>query len=183
VPEEGECLLVFGGSLGARRLNEAAVEAFGEAAPCTVVHAAGLRDYEDLLARLAELGSPAHYRLFPYIEPFADALAAADLAAARAGGSVFELAAAGLPSILVPYPHATGNHQDANARFMERAGAALVIPDAELDGPRLAREVGGLLAAPQRMAEMSNAARAVARPDAAERVASELLSLVANDGH
>ena len=96
---------------------------------------------------------------------------------------MFELAAAGLPSVLVPYPHATGNHQDANARFMERAGAAVVIPDAELDGPSLAREVGGLLAAPQRMAEMANAARAVARPDAAERVASELLRVVGNDRH
>jgi UDP-N-acetylglucosamine--N-acetylmuramyl-(pentapeptide) pyrophosphoryl-undecaprenol N-acetylglucosamine transferase len=183
LPAEGPCLLVFGGSLGARRLNEAALEAFGAAAPCSVLHAAGRRDYEDLVARLVELGSPEHYRLFAYVEPFADALAAADLAAARAGGSVFELAAAGLPAVLVPYPHATGNHQDANARFMERAGAAVVIADAELDGPRLAREVGGLLAAPQRMAEMSNAARAVARPDAAERVAAELLRLVANDGH
>jgi UDP-N-acetylglucosamine--N-acetylmuramyl-(pentapeptide) pyrophosphoryl-undecaprenol N-acetylglucosamine transferase len=183
LPPEGPCLLVFGGSLGARRLNEAAVEAFGAAAPCSVLHAAGRRDYDALLARLVELDSPAHYRLFAYVEPFADALAAADLAAARAGGSVFELAAAGLPSILVPYPHATGNHQDANARFMEQAGAAQVIPDAELDGPRLAREVGGLLAAPQRMAEMANAARGVARPDAAERVASELLALVENDGH
>jgi UDP-N-acetylglucosamine--N-acetylmuramyl-(pentapeptide) pyrophosphoryl-undecaprenol N-acetylglucosamine transferase len=183
IPPEGPCVLVFGGSLGARRLNDAAVEAFGAAAPCAVLHACGRRDYDDLRVRLAELGSPPHYRLFPYIEPFADALAAADLAVARAGGSVFELAAAGLPSVLVPYPHATGNHQDANARFMEQAGAALVIPDAELDGPRLAREVGGLLAAPQRMAEMANAARAVAKPDAAQRVASELLALVANDGH
>ncbi|HVG74062.1 MAG TPA: undecaprenyldiphospho-muramoylpentapeptide beta-N-acetylglucosaminyltransferase [Thermoleophilaceae bacterium] len=178
VPPDEPCLLVFGGSLGARRLNDAALEAFGTAAPCSVLHAAGRRDYETLRTRLAELGSPPHYRLFPYVEPFADALAAADLAAARAGGSVFELAAAGLPSILVPYPHATGNHQAANARFMERAGAAVVIPDAELDGPRLAREVGGLLAAPQRMAEMSNAAGAVAKPDAAERVAEELLRLV-----
>jgi UDP-N-acetylglucosamine--N-acetylmuramyl-(pentapeptide) pyrophosphoryl-undecaprenol N-acetylglucosamine transferase len=177
------CLLVFGGSLGARRLNEAALDAFGAAAPCAVLHAAGRRDYDALRTRLLELGSPPHYRLVPYVEPFADALAAADLAVARAGGSVFELAAAGLPSILVPYPHATGNHQDANARFMEEAGAAVVIPDAELDGPRLAREVGGLLAAPQRMAAMANAAREVARPDAAEVVASELLALVANDGH
>jgi len=175
VPADGPCLLVFGGSLGARRLNDAALDAFGAAAPCSVLHAAGHRDYDSLLARLVELGSPPHYRLFPYVEPFADALAAADLAAARAGGSVFELAAAGLPSILVPYPHATGNHQSANARFMERAGAAVVIPDAQLDGPRLAREVGGLLAAPQRLAEMTNAARSVARPDAAERVAEELL--------
>jgi UDP-N-acetylglucosamine--N-acetylmuramyl-(pentapeptide) pyrophosphoryl-undecaprenol N-acetylglucosamine transferase len=184
LPGEGPCLLVFGGSLGARRLNDAAMEAFGATAPCAVLHAAGRRDYDDLSVRLAGLGSPAHYRLFPYIEPFADALAAADLAIARAGGSVFELAAAGLPSILVPYPHATGSHQQANARFMEQAGAATVIPDAELDGPALAREVGGLLAAPQRMAEMSNAARAVAKPDAAQAVARELLALLpANDGH
>jgi UDP-N-acetylglucosamine--N-acetylmuramyl-(pentapeptide) pyrophosphoryl-undecaprenol N-acetylglucosamine transferase len=183
IPSEGPCLLVFGGSLGARRLNEAAVEAFGAAAPCAVLHASGRRDYDDLRVRLASLGSPPHYRLVAYIEPFADALAAADLAVARAGGSVFELAAAGLPSILVPYPHATGNHQQENARFMEEAGAAVLISDAELDGARLAREVGGLLAAPQRMAEMSNAARAVAKPDAAERVAGELLSLVSNDGH
>jgi UDP-N-acetylglucosamine--N-acetylmuramyl-(pentapeptide) pyrophosphoryl-undecaprenol N-acetylglucosamine transferase len=178
VPDEGPCLLVFGGSLGARRLNDAALEAFGAAAPCSVLHAAGRRDFDDLRVKLDGLGSPPHYRLVPYVEPFADALAAADLAAARAGGSVFELAAAGLPSILVPYPYATGNHQDANARFMEHAGAAVVIPDDELDGPRLAREVGGLLAAPQRMAEMSNAAQAVAKPDAAERVADELLALV-----
>jgi UDP-N-acetylglucosamine--N-acetylmuramyl-(pentapeptide) pyrophosphoryl-undecaprenol N-acetylglucosamine transferase len=182
IPAEGPCLLVFGGSLGALRLNEAALEAFGTAAPCSVLHASGRRDHDQLRARLTELGTPPHYHLFPYIEPFADALAASDLAAARAGGSVFELAAAGLPSILVPYPHATGNHQDTNARFMEQAGAAIVIPDAELDGPRLAREVGGLLAAPQRMAEMANAARTVAKPDAAERVAAELLRLVTN-GH
>jgi UDP-N-acetylglucosamine--N-acetylmuramyl-(pentapeptide) pyrophosphoryl-undecaprenol N-acetylglucosamine transferase len=184
IPSEGPCLLVFGGSLGARRLNDAALEAFGAAAPCAVLHAAGRRDYDDLQVRLAGLGSPAHYRLFPYIEPFADALVAADLAVARAGGSVFELAAAGLPSILVPYPHATGHHQDSNARFMEKAGAAAVIPDAQLNGPRLAREVGGLLAAPQRMAEMANAAHAVAKPDAAEVVARELLALMPpNDGH
>ena len=153
------CVLVFGGSLGARRLNEAAVDAFGSAAPGAVLHASGQRDYDDLRRLLDELGSPAHYRLFPYIEPFADALAAADLAVARAGGSVFELAAAGLPAILVPYPHATADHQTANARFMEQAGAAVVIPDAELDGPRLAREVAALLGAPQRTAAMAKAAR------------------------
>jgi UDP-N-acetylglucosamine--N-acetylmuramyl-(pentapeptide) pyrophosphoryl-undecaprenol N-acetylglucosamine transferase len=175
VPADEPCVLVFGGSLGARRLNEAALEAFGAAAPGTILHAAGQRDHDDLRIRLDSLGAPGHYRLFAYIEPFADALAAADLAVARAGGSVFELAAAGLPSILVPYPFATGNHQAANARFMEEAGAALVIPDAELDGPRLAREVGALLGAPQRTGAMARAARELARPDAAERVADELL--------
>jgi UDP-N-acetylglucosamine--N-acetylmuramyl-(pentapeptide) pyrophosphoryl-undecaprenol N-acetylglucosamine transferase len=183
VTPDAVCVLVFGGSLGARRLNDASLDAFGSAAPGAVVHAAGRRDYEELRRRLDELGSPGHYRLFPYIEPFADALAAADLAVARAGGSVFELAAAGLPSILVPYPHATADHQTANARFMEKPGAAVVIPDAELDGPRLAREVGALLGSPQRMAAMAKAARAVARPDAAERIADALLGLVATDRH
>jgi UDP-N-acetylglucosamine--N-acetylmuramyl-(pentapeptide) pyrophosphoryl-undecaprenol N-acetylglucosamine transferase len=178
LPPEGPCLLVFGGSLGARRLNYAALDAFGGAAPCLVLHACGRRDYDELRARLNELGAPPHYRLQPYIEPFADALAAADLVASRAGGSVLELAAVGLPAILVPYPHATADHQTLNARHMERAGAAIVVPDDELDGPRLAREVGALLGAPQRMSEMSNAARAAARPDAAERIADELLALV-----
>jgi UDP-N-acetylglucosamine--N-acetylmuramyl-(pentapeptide) pyrophosphoryl-undecaprenol N-acetylglucosamine transferase len=173
------CLLVFGGSLGARRLNDAALQAFGSASPCAVLHASGRRDYDDLRESLDALGSPRHYHLHAYIEPFADALAAADLVVARAGGSVMELAAAGLPAILVPYPHATADHQTGNARVIEQAGAAVVVPDAELDGPRLAREVGALLAAPQRLAAMSNSARAVAQPDAAERIAEELLLLAA----
>jgi UDP-N-acetylglucosamine--N-acetylmuramyl-(pentapeptide) pyrophosphoryl-undecaprenol N-acetylglucosamine transferase len=178
IPLDARCLLVFGGSLGAHRLNHAALDAFGAEAPCAVLHASGRRDYEELRRRLAALGSPPHYRLYPYIAPFSDALAAADFVAARAGGSVLEVAAAGLPSILVPYPHATADHQTANARFMEHAGSAVVVPDAELDGPRLAREVAALLEAPDRLEAMAAAARAAARPDAAERIADELLALV-----
>jgi UDP-N-acetylglucosamine--N-acetylmuramyl-(pentapeptide) pyrophosphoryl-undecaprenol N-acetylglucosamine transferase len=177
IPPGETCLLVFGGSLGAWRLNDAALDAFGADAPCAVLHASGRRDHDELRRRLDALGSPRHYRLYAYIQPFADALAAADLVVARAGGSVLELAAAGLPAILVPYPHATADHQTSNARFMERAGAAVVVPDAELDGPRLAREVGALIGAPQRTAEMARAARGVARPDAGERIADELLRL------
>ncbi len=179
VGEELQCVLVFGGSLGARRLNEAALAAFGEAVPFAVLHVAGRRDYDQLVARLAALGSPSHYHLHDYVEPFADALAAADLVVARAGGSVLEVAAAGLPSILVPYPHATADHQTANARHMEAAGAAVVVPDAELDGPRLAREVGTLLRAPDQMRSMARAAQSAARPDAAERIAAELIRATA----
>jgi UDP-N-acetylglucosamine--N-acetylmuramyl-(pentapeptide) pyrophosphoryl-undecaprenol N-acetylglucosamine transferase len=178
IADDESCLLVFGGSLGARRLNQAAIEAFGAHAPCAVVHACGRRDHDQLRRRLDELGTPDHYRLLAYIEPFADALAAADLVAARAGGSVLELAAAGLPAILVPFPYATADHQTSNARFMERAGAAVVVRDSDLDGPRLAREVAALLGAPQRMTEMSRAARAAARRDAAERIAEELLRMI-----
>ena len=178
IPAGEPCVLIFGGSLGARRLNHAAVDAFGAAAPCAILHAAGRRDHDELRRRLDEAGSPEHYRLYAYIEPFAEALAAADLVVARAGGSVLELAAAGLPAILVPYPHATAGHQTLNARFMERAGAAVVVPDSELDGPRLAREVASLLGAPERLADMAQAARDAALPDAADRIADETLDLL-----
>lgn len=178
LPDDRPCLLVFGGSLGARTINFAALEAFGSGAPCSVLHAAGRRDYDELRARLEAAGPPDHYRLEPYVTPFADALAAADLAVARAGGSVFELAAAGIPSVLVPYPHATADHQSGNARWMADAGAAVVIPDHELDGPRLAREVGALLGNPERLVSMSRAARALARPDAADRIADGTLALL-----
>jgi UDP-N-acetylglucosamine--N-acetylmuramyl-(pentapeptide) pyrophosphoryl-undecaprenol N-acetylglucosamine transferase len=177
IGSDEECLLIFGGSLGARTVNDAAIDAFGAVAPCAVLHACGTRDHAALEQRLERLGSPPHYHLHPYIDPFADALAAADLAVGRSGGSVFELAAAGLPSILVPYPHATADHQTLNARHMVAAGAAVVVPDAELDGPRLAREVGALLAAPEQLRAMANAARAAARPDAAQRIASEVLAI------
>jgi UDP-N-acetylglucosamine--N-acetylmuramyl-(pentapeptide) pyrophosphoryl-undecaprenol N-acetylglucosamine transferase len=170
--EGARCLLVFGGSIGARTLNDAALEAFGAEAPCEVLHASGRRDHPDLARRLEELGSPAHYRLFEYVTPFADALAAADLAVARSGGSVFELAAAGLPSILVPYPHATADHQAGNARYMADAGAAVVVPDSEISADRLRREVDAVLADPARLEAMAAAARAAARPDAAARVAA-----------
>ena len=177
IPPGEPCVLIFGGSLGARRLNDAALEAFGADAPCAVLHVSGRRDHDDLRRRLDELGPPRHYRLYAYVQPFAEALAAADLVVARAGGSVLELAAAGLPAVLVPYPHATADHQTSNARYMERAGAAVVVPDSELDGPRLAREVGTLLGSPQRLAEMAKAAREAALPDAAERIAEQTLGL------
>ncbi len=170
-PEE-TCVLVFGGSLGARSINLAAVEAFA-GAPFHVLHVSGRRDHPELAAR--EL--PADYDLREYLPlgDFADALAAADLVVARAGGSVFEIAAHGLPAILVPYPHAAANHQRANARWMADAGAALVIADAELSGARLGGEVAALLADRDRLAAMSAAAGSLARPDAAREVAQELL--------
>ena len=86
--------------------------------------------------------------------------------------------AAGLPAVLVPYPHATADHQTKNARWTERGGAAVVVPDDELDGPRLAREVAALLGAPDRLRAMQRAARELARPDAAERIAHQILMLV-----
>jgi UDP-N-acetylglucosamine--N-acetylmuramyl-(pentapeptide) pyrophosphoryl-undecaprenol N-acetylglucosamine transferase len=169
---EGEtCLLVFGGSLGSRTINLAAVQAFA-GAPIRVLHVCGHRDYE----LLAAMELPAGYELIPYLElaDFEAALAAADLVVARSGGSVFELAAHGLPAVLIPYPHAAGDHQSANARWMADAGAAVVIADAELTGARLGGEVATLLADERRLAAMAVAARGLARPQAAAEVAQEL---------
>jgi UDP-N-acetylglucosamine--N-acetylmuramyl-(pentapeptide) pyrophosphoryl-undecaprenol N-acetylglucosamine transferase len=163
------CVLVFGGSQGARSINRAALEAFA-GARFRVLHAAGERD-------LGELRSPGpHYDLRGYIPNFGEALLASDLVVARSGGSIFEIAAAARPAVLVPYPYATADHQAANARFMAEAGAAVVIADAELTGPRLAQEVGRLLADRGRLATMANASHALARPGAAREIAHELLA-------
>jgi UDP-N-acetylglucosamine--N-acetylmuramyl-(pentapeptide) pyrophosphoryl-undecaprenol N-acetylglucosamine transferase len=172
---DGErCVLVFGGSLGARTINEAAVEAFA-GAPYRVLHASGTRDYADLRERAPADG----YDLREYIDGFGEAVLASDLCVARAGGSIFEVAAHGRPAILVPYPHASGDHQAANARWMEEAGAAVVVADAELSAERLRAEVDELMAAPERLQGMARASAALARPDAAQRVAAELLAAAA----
>jgi UDP-N-acetylglucosamine--N-acetylmuramyl-(pentapeptide) pyrophosphoryl-undecaprenol N-acetylglucosamine transferase len=169
---EETCVLVFGGSLGARSINNAAAEAFTGSA-FRVLHIAGTRDYPELSARTL----PPGYDLREYLreDDFADALVAADLAVARSGGSVFEIAAHGVPAILVPYPHAAGDHQSANARWMAEAGAALVIADQELTSARLAKAVAELLADRTALATMAAASRGLARPQAAHEVAQELL--------
>jgi UDP-N-acetylglucosamine--N-acetylmuramyl-(pentapeptide) pyrophosphoryl-undecaprenol N-acetylglucosamine transferase len=167
---EGErCVLVFGGSLGARSINEAAIEAFADA-PYRVLHAAGRRDHDALVPRVPG----AQYDLRPYIDDFGQALLASDLTVARAGGSIFEVAAHGVPAILVPYPHATADHQTANARWMERAGGAVIVPDAELTAERLRREVDALMGDPARLSAMSAASAGLARPDAAQAIAAEV---------
>ena len=166
------CVLVFGGSQGARSINHAAVEAFA-GARFRVLHAAGERD-------LPELSAPGeNYELRGYISDFGQALLASDLVVARSGGSIFEIAAYGRPAVLIPYPYATADHQAANAQYMARAGAAVVIPDQELTAARLAGEVGNLLADPARLRSMAQASRALARPEAAREIALDVLAAVA----
>ena len=169
LPEKGPVVLVFGGSQGAQRLNEAALEAFGSSA-AAVLHLAGERDYPALAERVAR----REYRLLPFSDDFGAALAAADLVVARAGGSVWEIAAAGRPALLVPYPHATADHQAENARYFERGGGAVVVPEPELD---LRRRVEDLLADPERLQRMGEAMKSLARPHAADDIAKELLRL------
>lgn len=161
---------VFGALAGARSLNEMAVEAWGAEGP-EVLHICGERDFEGLRVRVGRPG----YVLVPQTDHFGDALAAASLAVSRAGGTVWELAAAGTPAILVPYPHATADHRTLNARHFELGGGALVVRDAEID--RVPALVADLLADPTRLVSMRDAMLALARPDAADVVADELVSL------
>ncbi len=111
-----------------------------------MLHLAGERDYPALAERVAR----REYRLLPFSDDFGAALAAADLVVARAGGSVWEIAAAGRPALLVPYPHATADHQTENARYFEGGGGAVVVPEPELD---LRRQVEELLADPRAPAD------------------------------
>jgi UDP-N-acetylglucosamine--N-acetylmuramyl-(pentapeptide) pyrophosphoryl-undecaprenol N-acetylglucosamine transferase len=169
LPQDGPVVLVFGGSQGARALNEAAVAAWGRSGPA-VLHLSGERDFSTLRGRV----SRPDYVLEPFVEDFGAALAAADLVVARAGGSVWEVAAAGKPALLVPYPHATADHQAANAAYFERGAGAVVVREAELE---LGPQVAALLGDAPRLEMMGQAMRSLARPDAADVVAEELIAL------
>jgi UDP-N-acetylglucosamine--N-acetylmuramyl-(pentapeptide) pyrophosphoryl-undecaprenol N-acetylglucosamine transferase len=189
IGEEERCVAVVGGSLGARSINLAAIDAFAASdrvgdgsTPVRVIHVTGRRDFDQLSERLGQAGSPGHYTLLDYEPTLADVLAAADLVVARAGGSVMEIAAAGRPAILIPYPHATADHQTANARWMADGGAAVVIADADLRPGWLADEAAALLSDDARLAEMAAAARRLARPDAANRIAAEVLAAARGEG-
>ena len=173
------CLLVMGGSQGARSINLAAIEALAEsdeARDFHVIHLAGRRDYEELKQRLAAAAQSERYTLLAYEPDLGDVLGASDLVLARSGGSLFEVTAAGRPAILVPYPYATADHQSANAAWMADAGAAEVVEDAALSPELLADRVGGLLGDEVRLATMSAASAALARPNAARAIADEVLA-------
>jgi UDP-N-acetylglucosamine--N-acetylmuramyl-(pentapeptide) pyrophosphoryl-undecaprenol N-acetylglucosamine transferase len=172
LPDVGPVLLVFGGSLGARVLNEVAIEAFGDAGPA-VLHLCGTRDYDELRTKVRR----PDYRLFAHTEEFGAALGAADLVLARSGGSVWELAAAGKPAVLVPGVFATADHQTKNARYFEQGGGAVVVPEPEVG--RAPDVVRSLLDDPRRLGDMGAAMRRLARPDAADEIAEELIALAA----
>jgi UDP-N-acetylglucosamine--N-acetylmuramyl-(pentapeptide) pyrophosphoryl-undecaprenol N-acetylglucosamine transferase len=172
LPAEAPVVLVFGGSLGARLLNDLALDAWAEDGPA-VIHLCGERDYPELVGRVTR----PNYLLQPFMDEIGVAYGAADIVLARAGGSVWELAAAGLPAVLVPGEFATGQHQEKNARWFVDAGGAVVVPEAE--AARAPRMVEELLGDPDRLAAMAAAMRTVAKPDAAEEIADELVSLAA----
>lgn len=187
VPAGDRCLLVMGGSQGARSINLAAVAAFAEAEGSGtrdfhVIHLSGERDHGEIARRLASAPHSGRYTLIAYEPGLADVLAACDLVLARSGGSIFEVTAAGKPAILVPYPHATADHQRGNAEWMAEGGAAEIVDDAELDAQALAERVAALFADETRLAAMSRASVQLARPDAARRIADEVLAAATPSG-
>ncbi len=176
-------LLVFGGSQGARQLNEAMIHCAPRLDPAAleIFHQSGADDRERVAAAYAETGlsakvvdfEPAMLRRYRW----------ADVALCRSGAlSVAELTMAALPSLLVPYPYAADDHQAANARSLSRAGAARVLDAKSLTGADLARELADLLAAPAEIVAMSAAAGKLARPDAAARIVEECAALAAARG-
>jgi UDP-N-acetylglucosamine--N-acetylmuramyl-(pentapeptide) pyrophosphoryl-undecaprenol N-acetylglucosamine transferase len=170
LPQEGVVLGVFGALAGARTLNEFVVETWGQRGPA-ILHQTGARDYELVKKRVQR----PDYRVIDETDRFAAALAACDLVLARAGGSVWEIAAAGRPAILVPYPFATGDHQARNAEHFVHAGGAIMVRELDLaDVPELVRS---LLDDPERREKMSEAMLRAARPNAAAEIADELIAM------
>jgi UDP-N-acetylglucosamine--N-acetylmuramyl-(pentapeptide) pyrophosphoryl-undecaprenol N-acetylglucosamine transferase len=170
LPQGVPVLGVFGALAGARALNEFVVETWGKAGPA-ILHITGRRDYDAVRRRVDR----PDYRVFPETERFGAAISACDLVLARSGSSVWEIAAAGRPAILVPYPFATADHQAKNASHFVHAGGAILVRELDLaDVPELVRS---LLDDPARLARMGEAMTAAARPGAAEEIADELIAL------
>jgi UDP-N-acetylglucosamine--N-acetylmuramyl-(pentapeptide) pyrophosphoryl-undecaprenol N-acetylglucosamine transferase len=167
---DGPLLGVFGALAGAKALNEFVADTWGRSGPA-ILHITGQRDF-DLVRRRVRRDD---YRVIAETERFGAAISATDLVLARSGSTVWEIAAAGRPAILVPYPFATGDHQARNAEHFVRAGGAIMVRELDLeDVPDLVRS---LLDDPPRRARMSEAMLRVARPDAAAEIADELIAM------
>lgn len=184
-------LLVFGGSRGARSINRAVCAGLADLArlspPPYLVHQTGALDEAEV--RSAYRAYPrGRYEVHAFLDDMPRRLAAADIVVCRAGAStIAELCVAGRPALLVPYPHAADDHQRVNAEALSAAGAAFVVEDRDLDGPRLAATLATLAGDPARRQAMGQAARRLGRPDAAERIADVaeqlLCAAVQGDAH
>src|SRR5437870_12719729 len=167
-------ILIVGGSQGSTAINRCVVESLSlfaaGAPPLEFIHQTGQRDYNSVRQAYQDRGIPAE--VYPFIENLPEAFARADLIISRSGAAaVAELAAAGQASILVPFHAAAEQHQAEHARAFERRGAPRVILQPDLTPERLVKEVGHLLGSPPQLVEMERAARSLARPDAAARIA------------
>jgi UDP-N-acetylglucosamine--N-acetylmuramyl-(pentapeptide) pyrophosphoryl-undecaprenol N-acetylglucosamine transferase len=172
-------LLVFGGSQGAHAINEAMMRCLHvlqrEAPGIHIIHQTGERDYNDALAAYHSFGRTAgdSAEVFKFIEDMPAAFARADLVVCRSGAStVAEITAAGKPAVFVPFPHAADDHQRVNAEALARVGAAVVVEESKLEGVWLAETIAALLQDAARLLHMSEAARQLAHPSAAQDIAA-----------
>lgn len=179
----GRRVLVAGGSLGARAINEAVAGGLQSlrARGFALWHQTGAQDEQAVRAAYARAGwTGGDARIEPFIDDMAAAYAWADVVLCRAGATtVAELAVMGKPSVLVPFPHATHDHQTANARRLEQAGAALLLPQGVLGQTDLAQALDTLFTEPGRLERMGAAARTLGAPDAAGALADEIEALAA----
>lgn len=179
IPGDATVLLVFGGSLGARHVNERLASLKSELLSIEglhVVHSTGNGCYDETVAALGLTDTEAaRWRVMPYIDDMGDTLAASDLVVSRAGASsVAEIAALCVPAILIPYPLATEDHQTTNARLLTDAGAAVKFPDDDIDGDSFRDELLGLLTDADRRRSMREASEGLAQ-DRAAQVLADLL--------
>ena len=167
-------VLITGGSQGSRTLNRAAEEGWPlwKKDSVRLIHQTGERAFADLAPKFRASGIAGEISAF--LDDMPRAFADADLIVSRSGGTVSEIASAGKPSILVPLPTAADQHQLRNAQAFEKAGAARLVLDAEMTGERLVEEVMRLAGEPGLLEKMGGAARAMARPGAAQRAADVL---------
>jgi UDP-N-acetylglucosamine--N-acetylmuramyl-(pentapeptide) pyrophosphoryl-undecaprenol N-acetylglucosamine transferase len=185
IPDGSRVVLVVGGSRGARALNEAVpgiAAAVSRLDGVWLVAVTGDVHYEQMKARLDRLpeDQTRRLRVVPYLDNMPEVLAASSLIISRAGASMIaEITALGVPSILVPSPNVTHNHQEANARSLADAGAAVMMLERELTGPKLAGTVARIMGDEPARRAMSEAAKALATPDSAERITAELRTLAA----
>jgi UDP-N-acetylglucosamine--N-acetylmuramyl-(pentapeptide) pyrophosphoryl-undecaprenol N-acetylglucosamine transferase len=176
VPDEAMMVVATGGSLGALRINRAvanAVEALSSRSGLVIHHVIGERDWDVITKATGTVDGPLDYRAVRYERDMPTVLAAADLVVSRAGASITaEIASMGVPSILVPLPGAPGDHQTKNARVFVNAGAAVLVRDRDCTGKRLISEIDRLMDRSDKLSLMSERARQLGRPDAAEAVAA-----------
>ncbi|PZD93889.1 undecaprenyldiphospho-muramoylpentapeptide beta-N-acetylglucosaminyltransferase [Paenibacillus sambharensis] len=184
IPEGSRLVLFVGGSRGAKAFNDTMVEMapqLDEIPGVQFVFVTGETYYEKTSGRIASLkGVPSdRLHIVPYLNNMAEVLAASSLVVSRSGASsLAEITALGVPSILIPSPNVTGNHQEPNARSLADAGAAVMILERDLTGQKLLAEIGGIVGREDRLQAMGEAARKLGMPQSANVIASEIKTLI-----
>jgi len=179
--ENKKTILVFGGSQGAHSINVSVLDSLeyldrsGYLKDIQIIFQTGKRDHALVAEGIKQFATKI--KILAYIDEMPHALAAADLVISRSGAGVSETLACGLPSILVPYPYAASNHQEYNARSLEQAGAAMMILDRDLNGEVLAKKISGILFDQKKYNLMGNAAKTLASPDAANKIADNIIRM------